>query len=274
MSVATGQDFLVADVIREHLDASITANLQTLSVAAKLPSTNQALLDAPILPGALWVCLAEHQTAGRGRRGRRWVAPPRSGLCLSIGYRFVTPPADLAALTLAMGVRAADVLRRAGADEVQLKWPNDLTWRGRKLGGILTELKSDAQKAPTVVVGLGVNLTLPPEGLMLQGPQANPPVDLTSICEVLPRPSILAADLVNAMGTALQNYGDTGFEPFRVSFAALDVLNGQAVEVAIAGDKLQGVADGITEDGLLKVRTQAGDITVMAGDVVLLRPAN
>ncbi|MEE8307352.1 MAG: biotin--[acetyl-CoA-carboxylase] ligase [Gammaproteobacteria bacterium] len=274
VSIAPQPGFLESAVIRQHLTASINAQLKNLNVAEELPSTNQALLDAPIGPGELWVCLAEHQTAGRGRRGRRWVAPRRSGLCLSIGYGFVSAPAQLAALTLAIGVSAAGVLKQAGADEVQLKWPNDLTWRGRKLGGILTELKRDGQRPPTVVVGLGVNLAIPPEGLSLQVPQANPPVDLVTICDALPPASVLAAALVNAIGATLLHYADSGFSPFRADFAALDALNGQPVEVTVAEDTVRGVAQGITPEGLLKIRTETGDTTVMAGDVVMLRPAD
>lgn len=264
--------FFDREVIRDHLSATVTTHLHDLSVVDELPSTNQALLDAPISAGQLWVCLAEHQTAGRGRRGRRWVAPPRSGLCLSIGYGFPSLPNQLSALTLAMGVTTAEVLQHAGAKEVQLKWPNDLVWRGRKLGGILTELAGDGQRPPTVVVGIGVNLALPPEGLVLDGPGGNSPIDLASISDESPSPSLLAAELINTLSATLLSYCDEGFAPFRTRFAGLDALNGEAVEVSVADAKLQGIARGITPDGLLNVETQDSVITVMAGDVVQLRP--
>jgi len=273
MTVTPTQAFLYPAAIRAHLDDAIVRHLTSLEVAPVLPSTNQALLDAPIAPGELWVCIAEHQTAGRGRRGRSWIAPPRSGLCMSIGYGFTKTPANLAALTLAMGVCAAEVLARAGAGAVQLKWPNDLISGARKLGGILTEVGGDAHAEPIVVVGLGVNLALPPAGLALGESQAAPPIDLASLCAVVPTPSVLAGALVDAMGAALLHYGDTGFEPFGARFAALDALMGQAVEFDGAGGKQRGVAAGITGDGSLRVRTGSGDTTVMAGDVSLVRPA-
>ena len=273
MTVTPTQAFLYPAAIRAHLDDAIVRHLTSLEVAPVLPSTNQALLDAPIAPGELWVCIAEHQTAGRGRRSRSWIAPPRSGLCMSIGYGFTKTPANLAALTLAMGVCAAEVLARAGAGAVQLKWPNDLISGARKLGGILTEVGGDAHAEPIVVVGLGVNLALPPAGLALGESQAAPPIDLASLCAVVPTPSVLAGALVDAMGAALLHYGDTGFEPFGARFAALDALMGQAVEFDGAGGKQRGVAAGITGDGSLRVRTGSGDTTVMAGDVSLVRPA-
>lgn len=273
MTAVAQQDFLDPILIADQFEPRAHAALKQLRVAAELPSTNQALLDSPIAPGELWMCLAEHQTAGRGRRGRQWLAPAGSGLCLSLGYGFAAPPPDLAALTLAIGVVAAELLRDIGAAEVQVKWPNDLVWQDRKLGGILTELVSSGTGPVVVVVGLGLNLNLPAEGLALAESQPTPPVDLVSIVPSVTGPSELAGRFANALGLMLLDFENTGFNPFRSRFAALDVLAGRSVEVSLANGSLQGIANGITADGRLRVNSSAGETTVLAGDVTLLRPS-
>ncbi len=272
MTTAGQQHFLDPTLIADQFDPRVHASLKQLRVVDELPSTNQALLNSPIAAGELWVCLAEHQTAGRGRRGRQWVAPPGSGLCLSVGFGFSKPPADLAALTLAIGVVAAELLHAAGASDVQIKWPNDLVSQGRKLGGILTELVSNGSGPAVVVVGLGLNLTLPPEGLALDA-QASPTVDLASTAASVIQPSVLAGRFANAFGLTLLDFASTGFMPYRARFAALDVLADCDVEVSRANGALRGVANGITADGRLRVNSSEGETTVLAGDVALLRPS-
>ncbi len=111
------------------------------------------------------MCLAEFQHAGRGRRGRRWIAPLGGGLCLSVGWQFADTPPELSALTLAVGVVARRALAAVAGVDVGLKWPNDLVLDARKLGGILLELTAEAQGGCYVVAGIGINVSLPPESL-------------------------------------------------------------------------------------------------------------
>ncbi len=113
----------------------------------------------------LRACIAEYQTAGRGRRGRRWSTPLGAGLCLSVGWQFADAPAELSALTLAVGVVVRRALARVAGVEIALKWPNDLVWDERKLGGILLELTAEGQGGCHVVAGIGINVALPPEVL-------------------------------------------------------------------------------------------------------------
>ena len=116
---------------------------------------------APPPPGSARVAFAEIQHAGRGRRGRSWLAPFGSGLTFSVAWTFAETPPGLPALGLALGVAVAEALRGLGLDEVRLKWPNDVVWRGRKLGGLLLQLKAEAGGAASVVAGLGLNVDLP-----------------------------------------------------------------------------------------------------------------
>src|SRR5690606_7215621 len=129
-------DRLDADGILGAWKPATARRSERLHVLASLDSTNRFLLDTPPpARGALDIAIADHQHAGRGRRGRRWPVPPGGGLCLSAAMRIATSRRELAALPLAAGVAARRAVRNACGVEVGLKWPNDLVWRDRKLGG-------------------------------------------------------------------------------------------------------------------------------------------
>src|SRR5690606_39038778 len=137
--------------------------IERVDVFASLDSTNRYLLDTPPpARGRLHVAIADHQHAGRGRRGRRWTVPPGAGLCLSVAARMSSDPGELHALPLAAGVAARRAISAACGVRVALKWPNDLAWRDRKLGGILVERRSADASLAHVVIGVGINVSVPP----------------------------------------------------------------------------------------------------------------
>ncbi len=136
-----------------------------LEVLFEIDSTNTYLYGAPTpAAGQPRVAFAELQHAGRGRRGRSWLAPFGSGLTFSVAWTFADAPAGLPALGLAVGAGVAQALRDIGLEAAGVKWPNDLVWRGRKLGGLLLQLRSEAGGPASVVAGLGLNLALPAAG--------------------------------------------------------------------------------------------------------------
>ena len=154
-------DLLDAESLRSSLPAAVAARIARLEVFTEIGSTNRYLLELPNpAPDRLDVCIAEFQSEGRGRRGRRWSAPLGSGLCLSVAWQFADAPRELAALTLAVGVAVRRALARACGIEIALKWPNDLVWEDRKLGGILLELTAEAHGGCHVVAGVGLNVAL------------------------------------------------------------------------------------------------------------------
>src|SRR5262249_52149663 len=121
-------------------------------------STNSALLAAPA-PARPVLLVAAAQTAGRGRRGRRWHAAPGDGLTFSLALRVQRAPRELAALSLVAGIGGTRALRAGGVARAALKWPNDLVVDGAKLGGILVETRSlPAARATLAVIGVGINL--------------------------------------------------------------------------------------------------------------------
>lgn len=246
-----------------------------LEVLFETDSTNDYLYAAPMPPaGRPRVVFAELQHAGRGRRGRSWVAPFGTGLTFSIAWTFAEFPADLSALSLALGVTVAEALREAGAAEVMLKWPNDVVWRHRKLGGLLIQLKSEAGGAACVVVGLGLNLALPAGSrAALLMPGALPVADLTeAIGNRLPGRNGLAAQLALAMLDGLGEFGLRGFQPFETRWRSLDSLAGAPVRVTQSGLVVDGIALGADRDGALRLDVGGHIERVLSGDVSV-RPA-
>lgn len=202
---------------------------------AELDSTNRLAGDLARAGAADGVVVgADHQTAGRGRRGRSWESRPGESLLVSVVLR---PPPAL--VTLAAGVAAAEACEAVAGADVALKWPNDLLLGGAKLGGILAELVAGA-----AVVGLGINLTWAPAGAASLGPGVD-------------RHALLGAYLsrLDAPGDVLARYRDR--------CATL----GRRVRVELPDGPFEGLATDVDGDGRLLVDGRP----ITAGDVVHLR---
>jgi BirA family biotin operon repressor/biotin-[acetyl-CoA-carboxylase] ligase len=243
-----------------------------LEVLFAIDSTNEYLYSAPPIPaGRPRIVFAEIQLAGRGRRGRSWLAPFGSGLTFSIGWTFPEVPADLSALSLAIGVQVAEALRAAGVEESMLKWPNDIVWRHRKIGGLLIQLKLEAGGAASVVAGLGLNISLPPAArARVAGAGATPAADLSEASGGrMPGRNALAGRIAKAMCDGLEQFGREGFQPFASRWAELDSLAGAPVRVEQASGAVDGRALGADRDGALLVEVNGRVERFLAGDVTL-----
>ncbi len=262
-------DLLEASVLRAALPPQVAARLATLEVFTELGSTNRQLLATPPPPGRLSVCIAEYQTMGRGRRGRRWSAPLGAGLTLSVGWQFTDTPPELSALTLAVGVVAHRVLARVTGISIALKWPNDLVWDDRKLGGILLELTAEGQGGCHVVAGIGINVALPAELLPTLSDWPRGAIDLaTATRGAPPARATLAAALIEALADLFASYAAVGFGAYRDDWRAADYLHGREVRLDEASGPVLGTALGIESDGALLIETGAGvRRRVVAGDV-------
>jgi BirA family biotin operon repressor/biotin-[acetyl-CoA-carboxylase] ligase len=262
-------DLLDAVALRAALSPDVARRLASLDVFTELASTNRHLLAAPPPAGMLRVCIAEFQTAGRGRRGRRWSTPLGAGLTLSVSWQFADTPPELAALTLAVGVVVRRVLAHVAAVDIALKWPNDLVWDERKLGGILLELTAEGQGGCHVVAGLGINVELPSALLPTLSDWPRGAVDLATATRGAPPPrATLAVALIEALAALFAGYSAAGFRAYREDWRAADYLHGRAVRIDEAGGALLGTALGIEADGALLIETTAGARRrVIAGDV-------
>jgi len=254
---------LLSPATRERLD-----RLQLLSVT---DSTSDRLRAAePPAAGRLQLVLAEFQRGGRGRRGRRWLAPYGGGICFSLATTFARRPPDLPALGLAAGVAAWRALRRAGLRSLGLKWPNDLLVEGRKLGGLLVEVDGEADGPLRAIIGLGVNWQLSPaihDAVRAAG--GLPPTAISECLPGAPSRHTLAAALVDALAMALDQFAVEGFAPSAADWREADLLRGRSVEVHCGRRSLSGTACGIDASGNLLVATPQGLETVVAGEVSL-----
>lgn len=262
-----GSDPLETSAIRRALGAR--AGEIDVEVLAKCTSTNALLLDAPLgeRPRLL---AAKLQTAGRGRRGRRWHSPAGTGLTFSLARRMRCPLAALSGLSLAAGVAAARALRDAGAAEVALKWPNDLVARGAKLGGILVETRVQGG-ALRAVVGIGLNWCATPA---LEAKLAREIISLHALMPALPPRSAVTGRIAAELLCALQTVERDGFAALRAAWEALHAHAGEQLRVRLAdGHVLSGIAAGVAADGALVLRTRHGLREVHAARAVQARAA-
>lgn len=266
--LAAPLELLDAGRILKELDAQGQPPLARFEIYDRIDSTNAHLMAAARAgaPSGT-VCLAELQTAGRGRRGRSWISPFAANLYLSLLWRYPLAPAVLGGVSLAAGVAVAKVLRDLGVRDLVLKWPNDLLWQRRKLGGLLMELGGEAQGPSFLVVGLGINLRMPAEpGRAIDQPWT----DLASILgERLPGRNLLAARLIAALSVALEGYGRHGLGPFVADWDAFDGLRGEPVRLQLGERVIEGTHAGIALDGALRLVTADGIQSYHAGEVSL-----
>lgn len=258
-----GIDLLDEGSIRKDLDGRTGDLLGELQIHRQIDSTNAALARAPAPAGGARVCVAEYQSAGRGRRGRHWVSPFGSNVYLSVAWQFRGGADVLQGLPLAVGVALCEALDAAGAGGLSLKWPNDVL-RGRaKLAGILVEMSGDASGPCRVIVGTGINVAMPAVAGRVIG-QAW--ADLSDLA--IGRNSLVAS-LLNRLLPLLADYENSGFAPWRERWQARDAFAGQGVRIDGGGRVLAGIAAGVDERGALLLRTETGEVAVHAGEVSL-----
>lgn len=203
---------------------------------------------------------ADEQTAGRGRQGRSWTAPPGSSLLASFLLRPQRPPSGLFALAVALATAEACEELVPGL-EVGVKWPNDLVVAGRKLAGILIEGRPQES---WLVVGIGVNVTLRPEQLAPE--LVDRATSLALEAERLGRRVPVPSELATALCTTLARWTEpSGLERVTAVWPSRDVLAGHAVRWSSGS----GIAEGIDEQGRLRVRVGEQEITLAAGEVHL-----
>jgi len=261
-------DLLDRERILDLLSPEVRDRAPSLQVCFETTSTQTLAAAAPASTPAIW--LAERQTAGQGRRGRAWISPLAAQLAMSVARRFQSGFAALSGLSLVVGVAVAEALHKLGYPQVRLKWPNDLWVDGRKLGGILIELRGEASGPCDAVIGLGINVRMPAE-FAAQIDQAW--CDLAGMAhgDAVSR-NVLAAGVIDALLPALDRFEREGLAPFLARWRALDALAGKPVRVLDGRDTQDGVAAGIDDHGALRVRFGQQERRYHGGEVSIRQP--
>lgn len=252
----------IAEVLGEK------APLFNLEILDHADSTNRVLMQKAALGAAAGSCiLAEMQTAGRGRRGRSWLAGLGGGLTFSLLWRFEQGAGFLSGLSLAVGVAVVRVLRAVGLRDAMLKWPNDVLCQNCKLAGILIEMQGDLTGPCAVVIGVGLNLKL--EQTLLD--QIDQPVaDIYTFTQRLPERNLLMAALLAELGNVLAEFGQSGFSVLRHEWKEYHCYQDEPVRMLMPnGTQEEGKVLDVAEDGALLLETGGELKRYTSGEVSL-----
>ena len=263
-------ELLDGQYILDNLSSASRANVSKVDVLSLVDSTNEYLKrQSPKKSGQL--CLAEFQSHGKGRRGRNWVSPFGANLYLSMTWRFNKGIAAINGLSAAVALCLLDALEQAGFKQIALKWPNDLFWDKRKLGGVLIEISGEVADSCCVIIGIGINVRMPAAAW---NNIDQPAVDLATLVrgDNISR-NQLAVRIINQLVKGLILFDQQGFTPFYPLWLSRDILRDQPVVVENAGVLIQGIARGIDQNGALLIDTTQGRHKVLSGDVSI-RPVS
>lgn len=263
--LAGGFEALCAQSIRSQLSGPARA-LLAIDVVTITDSTNERLLAA-LNAGDIHgkVLFAEHQTAGRGRRGDRWLSPPGSGLCVSLGWRFDQPPATFSALSLVVGMAIAESLRELGVASAMLKWPNDILCENGKLAGILIEMRAEAGGPSRTVIGIGINVQMSQEARALID---QPVADFVHASGQAMSRNRLAAVLLSALARTLPQFARDGFAVFRDDWRRYDQLADAVVRLELPNRVVEGIARGVDDHGALLIEHDGRRETFVSGHLL------
>ena len=259
-----------AALIRDGLSRGVRARVRYLETAWTVTSTNNVLLErSPPPPGECEIALAEFQSAGRGRRGRMWLAPPGGAVCLSLSWTFAQVPRDVGSLSLAMGVCVLRALHSLGVSDLHLKWPNDILLGNAKLGGMLIELRAEAAGPACAVIGIGLNVALGPAIVAQIATTGMPATDLTAADVARPARNLIAAQVIDACIDGLLHFEREGLRAFMDEWRRADALRGRTVTVLNGDERTRGMARGIDTAGALLVEVPQGLRKFVSGEVTI-----
>ena len=258
--------WLDVEAIRAGLGAERDAlHIEILDYAT---SSNALLLQRAFQGAAGGSVLAvEWQSAGRGRLGRTWFSGLGDALTFSLLWRFESGLAALSGLSLAVGVAMMRALTGLGVPGVGLKWPNDVLLNEGKLAGILLEAQGDMLGPSAVVIGIGLNLTVPET---LRGRIDQAVSDLASLEMPVPERNLVLAVLLKNLAKVLREFSEHGFAPLRAEWESYHAFQMRPVKLSLPdGLLVVGTVMGVTDEGALRLATEQGEKIFHAGEVSL-----
>jgi BirA family transcriptional regulator, biotin operon repressor / biotin---[acetyl-CoA-carboxylase] ligase len=250
-----GTALLDGNAILAAMPKDGAASISGLQVDFEMESTQLLALRHAAPEQGIAVWLAECQTGGQGRRGKRWLSPPLANIYASLNRRFQCAMADMSGFSLACAVMLAQSLQARGVEGVQLKWPNDIWLDGEKCAGLLIQMRGEAAGPCELTVGFGVNVHLQAEqALGIDQPW-------TAIAKHQPGlwdRNVLLAGILTDLQHGFTRFEQGGFAAFQADWKALDGLFGKVVRLDLGVQQIEGIADGVEADGALRFQGQNG----------------
>jgi BirA family biotin operon repressor/biotin-[acetyl-CoA-carboxylase] ligase len=263
-------ELLETSRIRAAVTGRRVDQLRSLELLFDVDSTNNRLLAAvPPAYGYGDVVLSELQHAGRGRRGRHWIAPFGGSIALSMGWSFEDASRASPTLSLAVGVAVARALARAGARGIGLKWPNDIWLDDRKIGGVLLELRAEASGPAYIVIGVGLNVVLAPAARAQIESTGVRVAAVADACTTPPSRNFIAGAIIDELLSMLGDFERHGFAAFREAWTALDVLRDRPAQVVMGATALSGTARGVDAQGALRLEQNGRMHEFVSGEASL-----
>jgi BirA family biotin operon repressor/biotin-[acetyl-CoA-carboxylase] ligase len=271
-------ELLDIERIRQQLDSAALHALDTLDIEWTTGSTN--LQAAALMAGSDHkgvACLAEHQTAGRGRRGRHWSSPLGANLYLSVGWHFAGGLAEVEGLSLAIGVVIAEVLaqdfclQNPGMQAIGLKWPNDVLCNNRKIAGILIESQLNQDGSCSVIAGIGINANMSVASVAaINQPVTSMNLELINLQlgRTVSR-NELAACVINRLVKLLMQFPETTFAGYRQAWESRNIHQGQTVTLTVNQQMVTGKVVGVDNRGALRLDINGTEQLFDAGEVSL-----
>jgi len=246
------------------LSASSQALLEQVQIACSLNSTNDHIKTG-LPPGhGYTLCLAEHQLQGRGRRGRVWSSPYGTNLYLSLGLQFDAGFEALNGLSLVVGIAVAETFASMQICS-ELKWPNDVLIKQRKVAGILVEIDGEQGGPLMLVIGIGVNVNMQDDGGSVDQPWTSLALELSSLMDR----NAVAASLINNLLRRIEEFKLVGFSAFRETWNGYDAFAGKTVQLSSHDSANSGICRGVDERGYLVLDCGAENRSFGGGELSL-----
>jgi len=255
---------------KDYLSQQISDKAKLFSIVEVLPTVDST---ADYLtrswnnsPGLGRVCVSEHQTRGRGRKGRKWVSPFGANLYFSLGLSLPLGLSALGGLSLAVGIGLTQLLNKHCCEKVSLKWPNDLLVNHQKLAGILVEASGDSNDNSFLNIGIGINWDM----LISHTEKIDQPwINLKPLLNKdIDRNEILKLILLQ-LDDVLNTYIESGFESFRKEWSSHSAYLGEPIVIHTHQGQVSGTEIGIDKTGAIKIKTIDGEKSFFSGEVSL-----
>lgn len=211
------------------------------------------------------VCVAEYQSAGRGRRGRTWVSPYGHHLYFSLFWTFPQGMAQAMGLSLVVACALVEVLKSFGVENIGVKWPNDIYLDNKKLAGILIEMSGQADSQCQLIIGVGVNMAMSEE----QGKGIDQPwSDLSDLVD-MPDKTALVIELQKQLKRDIQLFEREGLAAFKARWQAADLFYGREIRLLMGEKSVEGICRGVDEQGAVLLETADGVQAFIGGEISL-----